>query len=78
MMIYGSARERNHSRLIHSSRNLPLKLSVTPFYQGLSRSINAVPMLLRDDPRQQSFGYKLWSIIAAQEPRGAACADQAG
>jgi hypothetical protein len=36
------ARERNHSRLRHSSRNLPLKLSATPFCQGLPGSINAV------------------------------------
>jgi hypothetical protein len=28
----------------HSSRNLPLKLSATPFCQGLPGSINAVPM----------------------------------
>jgi hypothetical protein len=32
---------------------------------------------LRDDPRQQSLGYELRHIIAAQERRGAACADQA-
>jgi hypothetical protein len=32
---------------------------------------------LRDDPRQQSLGYELRPIIAAQERRGAACADQA-
>ena len=30
--------------LRHSSRNLPLKLCVTPFCQGLPGSINAVPM----------------------------------
>src|SRR5256885_16629533 len=41
-MTFASARERNHSRLRHSSRNLPLKLSVTPFCQGLPSSINAV------------------------------------
>ena len=34
MTILASARERNHSRLRHSSRNLPLKLSVVPFCQG--------------------------------------------
>src|SRR4029453_17151602 len=44
MMTFASARERNHSRLRHSSRNLPLKLSVTPFCQGLPGSINAIPM----------------------------------
>ena len=44
MITFASARERNHSRLRHSSRNLPLKLSVTPFCQGLPGSINAVPM----------------------------------
>jgi hypothetical protein len=38
------ARERNHSALKHSSRNLPLKLSATPFCQGLPGSINAVSM----------------------------------
>ena len=32
---------------------------------------------LRDDPRQQSLGYELRPIIAAQKRRGAACADQA-
>src|SRR5919109_4481680 len=42
MMTFASARERNHSRLRHSSRNLALKLSVTPFCQGLPGSINAV------------------------------------
>src|SRR5437763_15046745 len=41
-MTFASARERNHSRLKHSSRNLPLKLSVTAFCQGLPGSINAV------------------------------------
>src|SRR5580704_3336696 len=44
MITFASARERNHSRLRHSSRNLPLKLSATPFCQGLPGSINAVPM----------------------------------
>src|SRR5580704_17393039 len=44
MITFASVRERNHSRLGHSSRNLPLKLSVTPFCQGLPGSINAVPM----------------------------------
>jgi hypothetical protein len=38
---FTSARKRNRSRLTHSSRNLPLKLSVTPFCQGLPDSINA-------------------------------------
>src|SRR5262249_55025811 len=33
---------------------------------------------LRDDPRQQCLEYELRPIIAAQEPRGAACANQAG
>jgi len=42
MITFASARERNHSRLRHSSRNLPLKLSATPFCQGLPGSINAV------------------------------------
>jgi hypothetical protein len=37
-------RDRNHSRLRHSSRNLPLKLAATPFCQGLPGSTNAVPM----------------------------------
>lgn len=41
-MILASARERNHSRLRHSSRNLPLKLSLTPFCHGLPGSIRAV------------------------------------
>lgn len=44
MITFASAREWNHSRLRHSSRNLPLKLSVTPFCQGLPGSINAVPI----------------------------------
>src|SRR3954454_785562 len=44
MITFASARDRNHSRLRHSSRNLPLKLSVTPFCQGLPGSIKAVPM----------------------------------
>src|SRR5262245_34771190 len=44
MITFASARERNHSRLRHSSRNLPLKLSVTPFCQGLPGSINAMPI----------------------------------
>ena len=44
MTTLASARERNHSRLRHSSRNLPLKLSATPFCQGLPGSINAVPI----------------------------------
>src|SRR5438552_8301172 len=44
MITFASVRDRNHSRLRHSSRNLPLKLSVTPFCQGLPGSINAVPM----------------------------------
>jgi hypothetical protein len=37
--IFAWARERNHSRLRHSSQNLPLKLFATP---GLPGSINAV------------------------------------
>src|SRR4029077_10118064 len=41
---FASVRDRNHSRLRHSSRNLPLKLSVAPFCQGLPGSINAVAM----------------------------------
>src|SRR5919197_4952262 len=41
-MTFASAREKNHSRLKHSSRNLPLKLSVTAFCQGSPGSINAV------------------------------------
>jgi len=44
MTILASAQERNHSRLRHSSRNLPLKLSVAPFCQGSLGSINAVSM----------------------------------
>jgi hypothetical protein len=44
MITFAPARERNHSRLRHSSRNLPLKLSVTPFCQGLPGLINAVPI----------------------------------
>src|SRR3954447_22608565 len=44
MTTFATARERNHSRLRHSSRNLPLKLSATPFCQGLPGSINAVPI----------------------------------
>ena len=34
----------NQCAFKHSARNLPLKLSVTPFCQGLPGSINAVPM----------------------------------
>ncbi len=44
MITFASARERNHSRSRHSSRNLALKLSVAPFCQGLPGSINGVPM----------------------------------
>ena len=36
MTTLASARDRNHSRLRHSSRNLPLKLSVAPFLPGLA------------------------------------------
>jgi hypothetical protein len=44
IMTLAWARERNHSMLKHSSRNLPLKLSLTPFCQGLPGSIRAVSM----------------------------------
>src|SRR3954452_13254412 len=44
MTTFASARERNHSSPRHSSRNLPLKLSATPFCQGLPGSISAVPI----------------------------------
>ena len=43
-MTAASARKRNHSRLRHSSRNLPLKLSLVPFCQGFPGSMSAVPM----------------------------------
>jgi hypothetical protein len=36
------AQVRNHSRLRHSSRNLPLKLSFVPFCQGFPGAMNAV------------------------------------
>src|ERR1700722_10617980 len=75
MMTFASARERNHSRFRHSSRNLPLKLSATPFCQGLPGSINAVPMPC--DPGQQGLGYELWPVVAAQECRRAACTHEA-
>jgi hypothetical protein len=42
MITFASERERNHSKLRHSSRNSPLKLSETP------GSINAVPTRLLD------------------------------
>jgi hypothetical protein len=44
LMTFALTRERDHSRLKHSSRNLPLKLAATPFCQDLACSINAVPM----------------------------------
>ncbi len=37
-----SLRERNHSMLKHSSRSLPLKLSLVPFCQGLPGSIRPI------------------------------------
>jgi hypothetical protein len=37
-------RLRNHSMLKHSSRNFPLKLSLSPFCHGLPGSIKAVSM----------------------------------
>jgi hypothetical protein len=43
-MAFASARERDPSRPRHSTRNLPLKLSVTPFCQGLPGLMKAVPM----------------------------------
>src|SRR5262249_29249723 len=55
----------------------PMKDSAKAFCTGLrfdQRRADA----LRDDPRQQSIGYELRPVIAAQERRGAACADQAG
>jgi hypothetical protein len=44
MTTFASAFERSHSKLRRSSRNFPLKLSLTPFCQGLPGSMNAVPM----------------------------------
>lgn len=44
MTTSASARARNHSMLRHSSRNLPLKLSLTSICHGLPGSLNAVPM----------------------------------
>ena len=54
---FASARERNHSRLRHSSRNLPLKLSPTPFCHGLPGSI-----VVRGD--------SLWNIARARYGTG--------
>ena len=42
--IFASNRFLNHCIANHSSRNLPLKLSFSPFYQGLPGSIAAVSM----------------------------------
>src|SRR5258706_6950082 len=44
MMTFARRANETIRGLRHSSRNLPLRLSVTPFCQGLPGSINAVPM----------------------------------
>src|SRR4051794_10002091 len=44
MTTFASVRERNHSSPRHSSWDFPLKLSATPFCQGLPGSISAVPI----------------------------------
>jgi hypothetical protein len=62
MISFASARERNHSRLRYSSRNLPLKLYAIPFCQGLPGSINAVPI-----PCARRSGTELLTIGAMVE-----------
>src|SRR5262249_4275749 len=52
MMTFASARERG-SRLRHSSRKLPLKLSETCFCPGLAGLDQRGADPLRDDPRHQ-------------------------
>jgi len=52
MITFASARERNHSRLRHSSRSLPLNLSVTPFLPRLAGLDQRGADALRDYPRQ--------------------------
>ncbi len=47
-----STRDRNHSRLRHSSRNLPLKLSFNPFCHGLPGSIATVTMFALPSQRK--------------------------
>jgi hypothetical protein len=70
-------KQRNHSRLRHSSRNLPSNLSVTPFCRGFARLDQRGADALRDDPRQQGFRHELWSVVAAQEARRATRTHQA-
>src|SRR5882757_6343931 len=74
MMALASARERNHSML--KSRNLPLKLSPTPFCQGLPGSIRAVSMPWSTIHSQQRAGDELRVVVGAQVARRTTLADQ--
>ena len=67
-----SARLRNHSTLRHSSRNLPLKLSLTPFCQGLQgddeRRVNVVALEPAEDGHRDGLG----PVVGPQHERSAA------
>ena len=76
MTTFASARERNHSRLRHSSRNLPLKLSATPFCQGLPGSINAVPIPASTIQDNSAFDTNSGPLSLRRKRRRAALADQ--
>ena len=76
MTTLASARERNHSTLRHSSRNLPLKLSLVPFCQGLPGLISAVAMPLFGDPFEDRVADELRLIVRAQEERRSLRADE--
>jgi len=73
---FASARERNHSRLRHSSRNLPLKLSLTPFCHGLPGSMNAVPMPWSTIHFSTARATNSGPFVATQVSGRAALADQ--
>ena len=61
----------------HSSRNLPLKLSLVPFCQGLPGSMSG-PMFAFGDPPQDRPRDELRAVVRPQVARCAVNADQPG
>src|SRR5262245_22661214 len=73
-----SVRLRNHSMLMNSSLNLPLKLSLSAFWQGLPGSISAVSIFASASHLQERLADELRTVIGADEHRYTVSADQPG
>ena len=77
MTTLASARERNHSTLRHSSRSLPLKLSLVAVLPGLARIDQRRGDAALGDPLEDCAADELRAVVRAQEERRAVRADEA-